>query len=261
MEYVEGATLRERLTAQRLPVREAIGIAAQIGAGLGAAHAAGVVHRDIKPENVMIRSDGLVKVLDFGGLARLDPAIPRRMVIARPRTASGGLVAGTIPYMSPEQAIGGPDRLLRTDVFSLGAVLYEMVTGQPAVRTRHSPAVVHDALLDRTPATPSRLNPEVPPLDDPDPEGPREGSRSSVPERRRASDRSPQAAAQQRRSKVAGVERATAALRDAQVPRRERRVLLVAGTLLRSGTRRARSDPLAHGAPAALHAESGTRCN
>jgi eukaryotic-like serine/threonine-protein kinase len=230
MEYVEGATLRERLTAQRLPVREAIGIAAQIGAGLGAAHAAGVVHRDIKPENVMIRSDGLVKVLDFG-LARLDPAIPPDGD-RQTRTAiqTIGLVAGTIPYMSPEQAIGGPIDL-RTDVFSLGAVLYEMVTGQPPFG-RGTPAVVHDALLNRTPATPSRLNPEVPPgLDDlilKALEKDRGLRYQSVVElrtdllrlQRSGDDPGP------------GVARATAALRDAQAPRRERRVLLAAGTLL-----------------------------
>ena len=109
MEYVEGVTLRERLASQQLSVRDAIEIAAQIAAGLGAAHAAGVVHRDIKPENVMIRSDGLIKVLDFG-LARLDPTIGEPDADRRTHTAvhTGAAVAGTIAYMSPEQATGRP---------------------------------------------------------------------------------------------------------------------------------------------------------
>src|SRR4029453_7985357 len=155
LEYVEGVPLRARLAAQRLHVRDAIEVAAQIAAGLGAAHAAGVVHRDIKPENVMIRSDGLVKVLDFG-LARLDPVMPAdaaRQTQTAVQTA--GLVAGTIAYMSPEQATGRPIDA-RTDIFSLGAVLYEMVCGRPPFGIGVA-ALVLDGILNRVPIPPSQL--------------------------------------------------------------------------------------------------------
>jgi eukaryotic-like serine/threonine-protein kinase len=161
MEYVDGATLRDRLAANHLSTRDAIEIAAQIAAGLGAAHAAGVIHRDIKPENVMIRSDGLVKVLDFG-LARLDPAIPGADRQTQTAVQTVGSVAGTMAYMSPEQAAGRPIDA-RTDIFSLGAVLYEMVSGGPPFGSAIA-ALVHDGILNRAPAPPSQLNAQVSPL-------------------------------------------------------------------------------------------------
>ncbi len=162
MEYIDGRTLRERLDGEALPVRDATEIAAQIASGLAAAHGAGVIHRDIKPENVMIRSDGLVKVLDFG-LAKLDPRIAPFEAGRSTRTElrTDGSVVGTMAYMSPEQASGRPLDA-RTDIFSLGAVLYEMVTGRQAFAGQ-SPAIVHDGILNRTPTAPIRLNPEVPP--------------------------------------------------------------------------------------------------
>ncbi|MFL6273992.1 MAG: WD40 repeat domain-containing serine/threonine protein kinase [Blastocatellia bacterium] len=153
-EYVEGETLRQRLTdpatdrPQRLGVRQAIDIAIQVAGALKAAHTAWIIHRDIKPENIMVRGDGLVKVLDFG-IAKLgqgdepgrgDTAMERRGDVESPIAASlhrpiavsftmPGAVMGTASYMSPEQARGEPlDG--RTDIFSLGAVLYEMVTGE-----------------------------------------------------------------------------------------------------------------------------------
>jgi Tol biopolymer transport system component len=123
-EFIEGVTLRERLDAGRRELSEALGIALQCARGLDAAHQAGIVHRDIKPENIMVRPDGLVKVVDFG-LARVSEGQESA------EASRAGALIGTPRYMSPEQARGQkPDA--RTDIFSLGAVLYEMVTGEPA---------------------------------------------------------------------------------------------------------------------------------
>ena len=125
-EFVDGETLRERMTSGPLSIRETLDIAIQVAGALGAAHRAGIVHRDIKPENIMLRPDGYVKVLDFG-LAKLTEPSP---VIQddTPSNTAAGLVLGTIKYMSPEQA-RGLDVDARTDIFSLSIVLYEMLTG------------------------------------------------------------------------------------------------------------------------------------
>ncbi|MFN0083809.1 MAG: protein kinase domain-containing protein [Blastocatellia bacterium] len=130
IEYVEGETLRKRINAGPIPLRDALDIAKQVAAALTAAHDASIVHRDIKPENIMVRPDGLVKVLDFG-LAkqterRVKGADANAETAAQLRT-DPGTVMGTPHYMSPEQA-RGVDVDARTDIFSLGAVLYEMVT-------------------------------------------------------------------------------------------------------------------------------------
>lgn len=134
VEYVEGKTLRQMMDAGRLEFLTAMDIAAQIAAALSAAHAAGVHHRDIKPENVMVRPDGLVKVLDFG-LAK-QAKTPSLMTHSNATTVAEvytapGMVVGTPQYMSPEQA-RGVEVDYRTDIFSLGAVLYEMLTGRAA---------------------------------------------------------------------------------------------------------------------------------
>ena len=130
-EFIDGESLGERLRRESFSLHEVLDVGIQIAAALDAAHAAGIVHRDIKPDNVMLRRDHVVKVLDFG-LAKLsDPDIAvvetEGETIARPLTTSG-VVIGTVRYMSPEQARGlAVDA--RSDIWSLGVVLYEMVAG------------------------------------------------------------------------------------------------------------------------------------
>src|SRR5882762_4027216 len=131
-EFVDGETLRRRMKKGRLKLGEVLDVAIQVANALSAAHAAGIVHRDIKPENVMLRRDALVKVLDFGlaKLADLETtnAGPEEVTLQRLNTEPG-LVLGTHAYMSPEQARGLPVDP-RTDIWSLGVVLYEMVGGR-----------------------------------------------------------------------------------------------------------------------------------
>jgi serine/threonine protein kinase len=129
-EYIEGETLRQRIARHKLSVPDALDIAIQVASALSAAHHAGIIHRDIKPENVMVRPDGYAKVLDFG-LVKLSE---KEFVDVHSRTKTlqnttePGYVVGTVRYMSPEQARGKPLDA-RTDIFSLGILLYEMVTG------------------------------------------------------------------------------------------------------------------------------------
>jgi predicted ATPase len=161
MELVEGKTLRELLSAGSLPVRKAIEIAAQVAEGLAKAHEADVAHRDLKPENLIVASDGLVKILDFG-LAKLAP-LGGELADLGTLSASDtqpGLIMGTLQYMSPEQVNGG--RLdTRSDQFSLGLVLYEMVTGKRAFR-RSTPAGTVIAILREQPEPIGALNADVP---------------------------------------------------------------------------------------------------
>src|SRR5256886_3589913 len=130
-ELIEGETLRQRLTRGRMQLSEAVDIAIQVASALAAAHQAGIVHRDIKPENIMLRSDGYVKVLDFGiaklAEEELPAAMPRDEALLLVETNLGSIL-GTVHYMSPEQACGEHvDQ--STDIWSLGVVLYEMLTG------------------------------------------------------------------------------------------------------------------------------------
>jgi serine/threonine-protein kinase len=156
-EYVEGISLRERLGHGPLPFAEAAGITLQIAEGLSAAHRIGLVHRDIKPENIMLRTDGRVKVLDFGIAKRLteDPA---QTGLTATRS---GAVLGTVAYLSPEQARCEPVDT-RTDLWALGAVLYEMTTGRQAF-TGTTAASIFDAILNRVPVPALQLNPQLPP--------------------------------------------------------------------------------------------------
>jgi eukaryotic-like serine/threonine-protein kinase len=160
MEYVEGETLRQRLSTAHLSLREALDIAIQIAAALTAAHAAGIVHRDIKPENVMLRPDSVVKVLDFG-LAKLAPATSDGAQTTQLAVnTDAGTVVGTAAYMSPEQT-RGEELDPRTDVFSLGVVLYEMATGVLPFRGKTS-AVIFEAILNRAPLAAASLRPGLP---------------------------------------------------------------------------------------------------
>ena len=131
MEYVDGVTLRERIAEGRMKIDEALDVAIQVASALSAAHAAGIVHRDIKPENVVLRRDGYVKVLDFGLAKLTDRTAPVSQEAATKMLVktSPGIVIGTVAYMSPEQARGlSVDA--RTDVWSLGVVLYELLSNQ-----------------------------------------------------------------------------------------------------------------------------------
>jgi serine/threonine protein kinase/Tol biopolymer transport system component len=149
MELLEGETLRQRLQEGALPPRKAVEIALEIAAGLAAAHDRGIVHRDLKPENVFLLASGQVKVLDFG-LARMDPVAPEGADVATMSLSTEpGRVMGTVGYMAPEQVRGRPVDA-RADIFSFGAVLYEMLTGKRAFRGE-SPVETLNAILKEDP--------------------------------------------------------------------------------------------------------------
>jgi eukaryotic-like serine/threonine-protein kinase len=162
MEYLEGETLHDRLLRGLLPVEQVTRHGMEIADALDSAHRKGFVHRDLKPSNVFLTRHGEAKVLDFGLVKLEEEASTDQSTISNPANlTSPGTALGTVGYMSPEQARGDPLDA-RTDIFSFGAVLYEMTSGKPAFPGKTT-AVIFKAILDQTPAAPSQLNPAFPP--------------------------------------------------------------------------------------------------
>ena len=163
MELVEGVTLADRIAREPVPLDEAMAFARQIIEALEAAHGQGIVHRDLKPANVMVRPDGVVKVLDFGLAKSLQPSHgPGQLPDAMTHSASAtevGVILGTVAYMSPEQASGRPVDA-RTDIWSFGLIVFEMLSGRRAF-VADSTAEVLAAVLRADPDWDAL--PEIPP--------------------------------------------------------------------------------------------------
>lgn len=165
-EYIDGTTLRRKISGRPIEVPEILDIAVQVGSALEEAHAAGIIHRDIKPDNIMIRRNGYVKVLDFGLAKLTEHSIDRSSSDGEASTrvlvqTDAGVVMGTSHYMSPEQARGKPVDA-RSDIWSLGVVMYEMVAGRTPFEGETSTDVLFSITQKEAPPL-ARFAPNVPP--------------------------------------------------------------------------------------------------
>ena len=164
MELLEGQPLKERIAGKPVPFAEFASVTRQVSAALGAAHAKGIVHRDVKPANLFVTQSGQVKIFDFGlsrrGAGTEGAALQPASRASNPSLTATGTITGTVAYMSPEQALG-EEVDARSDIFSLGVVLYEMATGRPPFRGTTIAGIL-GSIFTEAPAKPSELNPAVP---------------------------------------------------------------------------------------------------